>query len=110
MFLIIIFFTFKKIHNFLFLLHLVNIFCYFWTEVAVGETEDYYSDDYSDLEYWDGGVARVGQAGDYYYYYEDEYYIDRQSGSVLFLPVFSFSDMVDIQARPAVVSTPWQPS
>jgi len=51
-------------------------------EVKVGgvERDDYYSDEYPGEEYWDGGVARIGQAGDYYYYYEDEYYIDRQSG------------------------------
>lgn len=46
-------------------------------DTATARSEDYYTADYSD--YWDGGVARLGQAGDYYYYYEDEYYIDRQS-------------------------------
>ena len=61
-------------------LHLVNIICYFWTEAGGVERDDYYSDEYPGEEYWDGGVARIGQAGDYYYYYEDEYYIDRQSG------------------------------
>lgn len=47
------------------------------SESDVGDaTGDYYDEN---PDYWDGGVARLGQVGDYYYYYEDEYYIDRQS-------------------------------
>jgi len=53
------------------------------SEKAAANPDDYYpadiSDYSSDMDYWDGGVARLGQVGDYYYYYEDEYYTDRQS-------------------------------
>jgi len=56
-------------------------------ETEVAETTDVAQDrsDYYDpvVDYWEGGVARLGQVGDYYYYYEDEYYIDRQSAGPL---------------------------